>query len=138
MNENLIAAKSLLLKHGRKTALKELDFTLPYGCVTALLGRNGAGKSSFLDACLGLITPHSGSLEVLGYVPHKNGPTLRQKLGYVEADPHFDGHEKVATILDMAAALRPRTNIKYRDQLVASLGLSTKAKASQLSRGQRT
>ncbi|MCA9322031.1 MAG: ATP-binding cassette domain-containing protein, partial [Planctomycetes bacterium] len=62
----LVEAMGLVLRHGRKVATRGIDLAVPRGSVTALLGRNGAGKSTFLDACMGLIPVTQGSLRVFG------------------------------------------------------------------------
>ncbi|MFT7618744.1 MAG: ABC-2 type transport system ATP-binding protein [Planctomycetota bacterium] len=135
---HLIEAQDLIIRHGSNVALNGITLNIPRGSVTALLGRNGAGKSSFLDACLGLIPPSAGRLEVLGMSPQKNGPQVRKRLGYVEADPHYDGHEKIGSLLAMAAAMRPETNQSFRDDLAINMKLSMNTRARELSRGQRT
>lgn len=138
MNEtNLIEAKDLTIRHKSKVAVNHANIVVPRGAVTALLGRNGAGKSSFLDACLGLIPPTSGSLKVLGMTPPEHGPLIRRRTGYVEADSFMEGHERVGDLLAMSADMHPETNMAFRDELAMNLKLSMRSKARSLSRGQR-
>ncbi len=54
---------------GRRVVLDGLDLTAEPGRVTALLGANGAGKTTFLRACTGLIMPTAGRIEILGLPP---------------------------------------------------------------------
>lgn len=68
--------------------LLELDYgRADTGSIQALMGRNGAGKTSLLRACLGLITPARGELSVLGQpVRRLRGAALaalRRRIGYV-------------------------------------------------------
>jgi manganese transport system ATP-binding protein len=53
------------LAYGRHTAISDASFTLPSGAVSALIGPNGSGKSTLLHAMAGLLSPTSGSIEVL-------------------------------------------------------------------------
>ncbi len=71
---------------GGVTALDGLTLTLEPGII-GLIGANGAGKSTLLKLILGLLTPTSGSLQVLGHNPQADGSGVRQHLGYV---PEFD------------------------------------------------
>ena len=56
---------------GSITAVAGIDLTIPTGQIVAILGPNGAGKSSTIDMMLGLATPTSGSVRVLGMTPRK-------------------------------------------------------------------
>lgn len=62
-------------------ALDRLDVSIPNG-VTGLVGANGAGKTTLISLVLGLLTPTSGTLSVLGLDPQVSGPELRAQIGY--------------------------------------------------------
>jgi branched-chain amino acid transport system ATP-binding protein len=71
--------------YGRAHILDEVSFTLGWGEVVALLGRNGAGKSTTLKSIMGLVPPRSGwisfdSRNLIGRAPHA---IARLGLGYV-------------------------------------------------------
>jgi ABC-2 type transport system ATP-binding protein len=55
--------------NGRVTALDHASFEIARGATVALLGPNGAGKSTAIDTMLGLRTPTSGQVRVLGMAP---------------------------------------------------------------------
>jgi ABC-2 type transport system ATP-binding protein len=55
--------------NGRVTALDHVSFEITRGATVALLGPNGAGKSTAIDTMLGLRTPTSGQVRVLGMTP---------------------------------------------------------------------
>src|SRR5918998_3790566 len=59
----------LTVRYGDTLAVDDLSLTIPAGQTVALLGANGAGKSTTLNAVLGLIPPTSGSVRVLGRRP---------------------------------------------------------------------
>jgi ABC-2 type transport system ATP-binding protein len=63
-------------------ALDGLDLELEPG-VIGLVGANGAGKSTLIKLLLGLLEPASGSAQVLGYDTQRQGPELRQYVGYM-------------------------------------------------------
>jgi len=50
-------------------ALRDISFSIAQGEIVGLLGTNGAGKTTLFDLILGLTTPTSGSISVLGHTP---------------------------------------------------------------------
>lgn len=62
-------------KHIEKSALTDINLTIPAGQVIGLVGANGAGKTTLIKILSGLIPPTSGEIKVLGYNPfeRKNG-----------------------------------------------------------------
>src|ERR1700722_2274831 len=86
-----LKTRALTMKFGRSEVLSKVDLNVPKGAVYALLGRNGAGKSTLLQLVLGVLHPTSGSIEALGMNPQKQGPMLRQRIGYIpERMPFYD------------------------------------------------
>ncbi|MCC5950957.1 MAG: ATP-binding cassette domain-containing protein [Acidimicrobiia bacterium] len=65
----LLATRRLSVTHGAVVAVRDVDLALAAGEVTALMGRNGAGKSSLLWALQGSGSRHSGSVSVDGRDP---------------------------------------------------------------------
>ena len=61
-----IALDRLCKSYKGRTAVRDLTFSVPHGSVTALLGGNGAGKSTTIGMIMGLILPTSGTARVLG------------------------------------------------------------------------
>ncbi|MDN4160514.1 ABC transporter ATP-binding protein [Nocardioides abyssi] len=74
----LLGARALTVVHGRTTALREVDLDLDGGRVTALMGRNGAGKSSLLWALQGSRKRRAGSVDVAGRDPQRLAPADRR------------------------------------------------------------
>ena len=59
----------LTVRYGGTTAVHDLDLSIARGETVALLGTNGAGKSSTVNAALGLFRPTAGTVELLGREP---------------------------------------------------------------------
>jgi branched-chain amino acid transport system ATP-binding protein len=69
-----LEVKDLVTSYGAVKALKGVSLTVPAGSITAVLGANGAGKSSLLRTLSGLVRPRSGSVlldgkEIAGRAP---------------------------------------------------------------------
>ena len=82
----------------------ELDCSLEVkeGCVTGLVGKNGAGKSTVFKAVLGLIQTDGGSLRVFGKSPGELDKKDKQRIGVVLADAGFSGY---LTVKDLVPVL---------------------------------
>lgn len=78
----LIRTVRLTKRFARVTALDGLDLELEPGII-GLVGANGAGKSTLIKILLGLLQPTSGSGEVMGFDVFRQGPELRQFVGYM-------------------------------------------------------
>ncbi|KOX20133.1 ABC transporter [Saccharothrix sp. NRRL B-16348] len=67
---------------GEVTALADLTLEIEAG-VVGLVGVNGAGKTTLIKLALGLLTPTSGRIRVLGLDPIADGEQVRAKVGYM-------------------------------------------------------
>ena len=84
----LLDAKGLNAWYGAAHILFDVDLQVMRGEVVALMGRNGAGKSTTLKALMGLVTKRTGSIAFLGRDVSKAEPhdVARRGLGYVPED----------------------------------------------------
>ena len=79
----LIEARALTKRYGEHVlALDGLTLDVEPGII-GLVGANGAGKSTFLKILLGLLDPTSGSAAVMGLDVTRQGPEIRQFVGYL-------------------------------------------------------
>ena len=79
----------------------QLDCTLEVqeGCVTGLIGKNGAGKSTTFKAILGLISTDGGSIEIFGRPVSEMGIRDREDIGVVMSDSGFSGYLMVCDLI---------------------------------------
>lgn len=82
-NDYAIVARQLTRKFGDFTAIDSLDLNIPKGSIYGFLGPNGCGKSTTLRMLTGLLSPTSGSVEVLGLKMPKQAEKLRLRIGYM-------------------------------------------------------
>ena len=66
MLDQVVVASSLCVKFAQNDVLDKVSFAVKKGEVFALLGGNGAGKSTTLKTFLGTVSPSSGSASVMG------------------------------------------------------------------------
>ncbi|WP_100446924.1 ABC transporter ATP-binding protein [Glycomyces xiaoerkulensis] len=66
MSEPLLAIESVHVSYGRVQAVRDVSIEVPEGGLVALIGANGAGKSSVLAAAAGLVRPKSGAVRLDG------------------------------------------------------------------------
>ena len=88
LSEILLEAKALNAWYGAAHILFDVDLQVRRGEVVALMGRNGAGKSTTLKALMGLLAKRSGAITFLGRDVSKAEPhaVARLGLGYVPED----------------------------------------------------
>ena len=106
----MLKVTSLNQYYGGSHILRDLSFEVPPGKVTALLGRNGVGKTTLLRALMGLIPARNG--EIIFYdqtITHaKPYERVRAGIGYVPQSREIFPRLTVAENLEMGLATRPR------------------------------
>ena len=79
----------------------------PPGCVTGLIGQNGAGKSTTFKAVLGLIKRDEGRITLLGKDLDDFTARDREQLGIVLSDSGFSGYLTIRDLAPMLQAFDP-------------------------------
>lgn len=86
--ESVIELSGVSLSFANKAVLKNINFEIRAGEVVALMGRNGAGKSSLLKTIVGLHACSSGSVDLLGNNPLTiSGGKRRETIGFIPQEP---------------------------------------------------
>ncbi len=86
MQGNALAVNDLTKKY-RDFVLDHVSFSVPSGTIVGLIGENGAGKSTTINAILGLIKKDSGNIEIFGKSDTQTAESIRNQIGVV-----FDGN----------------------------------------------
>lgn len=86
MQSNALVVNDLTKKY-RDFILDKVSFSVPCGTIVGLIGENGAGKSTTINAILGLINRDSGNIELLGKEDTQSDDSIRNQIGVV-----FDGN----------------------------------------------
>ncbi len=124
------------------TALKGVDLTVPQGEFFALLGANGAGKSTMIGIISSLFPQTDGTVEIFGVDLHKNPSLAKSHLGVVPQEFNFNQFEKCLDILITQAGyygIKKKDALPRAEFLLKELGLWDKkdTKARSLSGGMK-
>jgi Cu-processing system ATP-binding protein len=89
MTKPTVVLSGVAKRYGKVDAVKDVSFVLNEGETVALVGHNGAGKTTIIKMLLGLIRPSVGAVEVLGEDPARGDFGVRQRLGYLPESVAF-------------------------------------------------
>jgi ABC-2 type transport system ATP-binding protein len=87
-----IAVRDLRKYYGSKAAVDGLTLQVPRGCFFGFLGPNGAGKTTTIRMLMGVNTPTSGEIEVLGLRMPEQGVAIKRQIGLVPEDTLLFDH----------------------------------------------
>ncbi|MGA8251306.1 MAG: ATP-binding cassette domain-containing protein, partial [Mycobacterium sp.] len=139
--DHAIVVRDAYKRYGDFVALDHVDFVVPAGSLTALLGPSGSGKSTLLRTIAGLDQPDTGTITINGQDVTRV-PPQRRGIGFVfqhyAAFKHLSVRDNVAYGLKIRK--RPRAEIKDKvDNLLEVVGLAgfQSRYPNQLSGGQR-
>jgi ABC-2 type transport system ATP-binding protein len=131
-----LTAHGLGKRYRRRWALSDCTLDVPAGRVVGLVGPNGAGKTTLLHLAVGLLTPTSGTIEVLGGRPGA-GPEQLAKVGFVAQDTPTYAGLTVEEHLRLGARLNAGWDDALARDRIQRLGLDPTHRAGKLSGGQR-
>jgi ABC-2 type transport system ATP-binding protein len=136
-----IEVHDLTKSYGAAVAVDHLTFSVAPGGVTALLGGNGAGKTTTLSMLLGLLTPTSGSIAVLGVDMAKNRwlvlPRMNFSSPYVDLPLRLTVMENLRIYAQLYGVIDAKARIEALAQDLELTRLMKRSTGS-LSAGQRT
>lgn len=137
MNETAISACGLTKAFGGRTVVSGLSFEVAKGEVFALLGHNGAGKSTTIDLILGLKKPDSGSASILGMNASSERRKVFERVGVQLQSTDYQSSITVEeACIEYSSLYR---NPADTDSLLRQFGLQKlkKNRISKLSGGER-
>lgn len=129
---------------GAQLALAGVDLDVPQGSYVAVMGANGAGKTTMLKIIAGLAAPTKGRVTIAGVEAAKAGPKLRSLVGVVGHDsmlyPDLSArenllfHAKLFGVEDRRTAVEEAADLltvtRYLDRPVRTLSRGTKQRVS--------
>ena len=109
-----VTTTGLTKRFGPKTVVNEVELRVPHGAVYGFLGPNGSGKTTTIRMLMGLISPTSGSMRLLGHdLPRGLQPALHRVGSLVEGPafhPYLSGRANLARLDAADNQSDPRTS----------------------------
>lgn len=129
-----VSAKNLTKRYGKSIAVNDVSFEIPSGRIVGLIGANGSGKTTTLQAILGLI-PVEGDLEVLGRNPRTQRDELMHDVCFMADSAILPRWIKVGDLVNFMAGIHPKFDQAKAERYIAATKIQPSTKVSQLSKG---
>ena len=135
---NVIEADALRRTYaGGFPAVDGISFAVPRGEIFALLGTNGAGKTSTVELLEGLAAPSGGAVRVLGHDPYRERAAVRPRIGIMLQEGGFPSDLTVTETVRMWAGCTTAPRPTAEALEAVGLGARGKVRIKQLSGGER-
>lgn len=129
----MLQAQSLCITRAHNSVLNGISFTVNSGEVYALLGGNGAGKSTTLLSFLGFLTPAQGSVQVKGQAVAADVVAARRAIAYLPESAtlyeHLNAFENIRYFLSLAKVAASQAEI---DAVLDRVALAPEARVRKL------
>jgi ABC-2 type transport system ATP-binding protein len=133
----VIETDQLVLRYGRRHALDGLSLRIPRGRIHAVVGANGAGKSSLFRILLGFQAPTGGSARILGRDCASLTAADRARIGFVNEEHSLPLWLRVDEVVAMQRRLYARWDeVRYR-RIIEHFHVAPDQRVRELSRGER-
>ncbi|GAB3804086.1 ABC transporter ATP-binding protein [Virgibacillus kimchii] len=129
-----IEVKNLTRKYGQTRALQNVSFTMEGQKIYGLLGRNGAGKTTFMDILAGNILASEGEIYINGEKPFDNRK-LTESICLIKEGNNFKKDLKVKNVLKIYSYFYPTWDQALAEELIKVYNLNMNAKVKTLSKG---
>ncbi len=111
----VVDIQDLRVAYAGRAVLSDLSLRVSAGTIYALLGGNGAGKSTTLSVLLGFLKPASGHVKVAGFVPWEAPAKARSQLAYLPENvalyEHLSAVENADYLLSLSGSAPDRKAI---------------------------
>jgi ABC-2 type transport system ATP-binding protein len=132
---NVVETSRLGKRYRRTWGLRDCTLSIPAGHIVALAGPNGAGKTTLLHCSVGLATPTTGHVSVLGGLAAGSLDAL-ERVAFVAQDAPLHSYLTVAAMLDLSRELNRRFDRRHAEHRLRSLAIPLHRKVGKLSGGQ--
>ncbi|HEX7681121.1 MAG TPA: ABC transporter ATP-binding protein [Thermoanaerobaculia bacterium] len=137
MTDNAIGISDLTVRYGRTLAVDHVALNVAKGSVYALVGRNGAGKSSLVRCLLGEQKPEHGTSMLFGEDAWPRRAALMQRIGIVTEEADAPPEMKVSSIARFCSRLYDRWDQGSVETRLRTFGVPMSSRFGSLSKGQK-
>jgi ABC-2 type transport system ATP-binding protein len=134
---SIIETHNLTKMYGSARGITDINLTIEEGEVFGFIGPNGAGKSTTIRTLLGLIFPTSGSATIFGKDILKDGPEIREQIGYLPSEVFYYDGMRVKDLLEYSASFYKKDCSARIEELAETLDLDLNKKIDDLSYGNK-
>jgi ABC-2 type transport system ATP-binding protein len=134
---NLIETTKLTKYYGKLKALDEVSISIPKGRIIGLLGKNGAGKSTFMRCLLGFLK-FEGEINIMGQTMKVHKESIHDHIAFIPDVSSLDDRLTVQQTIDYVSSLNKSWNAEKASTLLTKSELPLKSKVSSLSKGMKT
>jgi len=132
-----IYTEKLSRRFGKTLAVDAVDLAIPEGAIYALVGANGAGKTTMIKLLMNIFRPCSGRAEVLGIDTSRLAGKAFTRIGYVSENQEMPEWMTVGAMLAYFRPFYPTWDRSLEKQLLRQFELPLDRKLKHLSRGMR-
>jgi ABC-2 type transport system ATP-binding protein len=132
-----IETSGLEVRYGRRQVLSGISLTVPKGSVTALLGRNGTGKSSLIRCLLGEQKATAGTVRLFGRDVWRERTSLLPRVGVVPEQPDAPPELPARRLAAFCASLYERFDHQAFAARLDRFGVDDRQPFGRLSKGQK-
>jgi ABC-2 type transport system ATP-binding protein len=136
-SESVISVEGLTVRYGKTTACRDVSFSVSRGAVYALLGRNGAGKSSLVRCLLGQQKPSAGRAMLFHEDAWKRRARLMARVGVVSEEPDAPRAMTARQIADFCRRLYRSWDEKGVARRLERFGVPADVPFGRLSKGEK-
>ncbi len=132
-----IEINKLTKYYGKARGIIDVSLEVEDGEIFGFIGPNGAGKSTTIRLLCSLIYPSSGSAKIFGKDVVKDGPEIRQDIGYLPGEVFYYDKMKVIDLLKYSASFYKKDCTKRLHELAEIMELDLKRRIDDLSYGNK-
>ncbi|MBK5243514.1 MAG: ABC transporter ATP-binding protein [Eubacteriaceae bacterium] len=121
-NDYVVKMENITKVFGQVKALDHVEFSLKKGEIHAILGENGAGKSSLMNVLNGIYVPDQGRIEVKGKTVTIHSPKDALELGIGMLPQHYKLVDVFSALENVAAGSRKTTPFLNKKKILDEMG----------------
>jgi len=132
-----LSCEHVTIRYGRTLVIEDVSFAVSPGCVYALLGRNGAGKSSLVRCLVGQQRTSTGGARLLGLDSWRDREAIMARVGLVPEEPDAPPELPPSQLLDLVARLHPSWDAAATEERLRRFAVPMTTAFGRLSKGQK-